>query len=134
MKVYLAAPSREMPRAHAAAAALVEAGHVLTSQWHEENVPPSDAVISAKRAATAWSMNRDGILKAGAVVALACENGGLSQGVREEIAYAQGVRDTTPQWREVVLVGEPWPSLAVAGCTVVPDLHAALVLLGRLCR
>ena len=129
--MYLAGPSREQMRVRLAAIAVVDAGHVLTSRWHQHDVPPSDAVVDAAVAAEAWRENTDAIADAGCVVALASTPSGLSQGVREEVAWALGFYKRHGWTRDVYIVGDPGPSLAVTGCIVVPDIASALVLLGK---
>jgi hypothetical protein len=71
-----------------------------------------------------WRENVLGLLEAQGVVALCRTRGGLSEGTREEIAYALG-RGGIP----VVIIGDPWYSLAATGCQVVAGLDAALDVL-----
>ena len=131
MRVYLAGPSRESARVRLAAIAIVDAGHVLTSRWHQRDVPPSDAPVPWEVAAEAWRENTDAIADANCVIALTMTPSGLSQGVREEVAWALGFYRRHGWTRDVIVVGDPGPSLAVTGCIVVPDIASALVLLGK---
>lgn len=128
MRIYLAAPSREMPRARLAAEQIRAAGHELTSRWHETDVPPSDSPINRELAVAAWEENRRGLVHADRVVALACTGGGLSQGVREEAVYRLAVGEVLDECdpRALVIVGDPGPSLALASVHRVGSLEEAL--------
>jgi hypothetical protein len=127
MRLYLAGPSAELNRVKHAASVL-EREHDLTWRWWVRvralrDGRPTDAGLDAVVLQRVWRENVLGILEAQGVVALAQEAGGLSSGTREEIAYA--LARSLP----VVVVGDPWYSLAATGCARVHSLEQALALL-----
>lgn len=137
MRVYLAGPSAELDRVRAAAAEIEAAGHVLTEPWwvrieRDRGGRPTDAGVPSDALAASWRRNTQGIRDADRIVALALSGGGLSQGTREEIAWAAclneiewGLPDEGPV-DELYIVGDPGPSLAVTACRVVATLAEAL--------
>jgi hypothetical protein len=147
MRVYLAGPSRELPRVREAAAAIRAAGHELTSTWHERDVSPSDA--ENPDGVREWLTNSGAILGADRVIAMANRDGGLSQGVREEVCFALGISagvlealdvlgealavlghrgpsGDVPASFPIYVVGNAGPSLALTACIHVATLEEAL--------
>lgn len=113
MRIYLAGPSAELDRVRAAAAEIEAAGHAITQRWwdvieRDREGQPTDTGTPREVLVRAWLDNVEGIHRAQRVVALALSGGGLSSGTREEVAFATGL------YRDVVIVGDPYPSLA--GC------------------
>lgn len=144
LRVYLVGPSAELDRVFAAMNAVTAAGHEITEHWwarideaarsgwaHDSEVPADYMHESARR-------NREGILNADVVIALARSTGGFSSGCAGEIGYSLAERDAERIERDkklVILVGDckgfVWSWLVPAEHRVATMVDA-LALLSRL--
>jgi hypothetical protein len=111
----------------AAVAAARAAGWTVVSTWHDviadvRQGRPTDDGTPREVLRAAWSQNVCEMICADRVVATCCERGGLTSGTREEVAFMLG-------WsaRRLVVVGDPYPSLAGLGARCVATLEEALV-------
>jgi hypothetical protein len=139
-RLYLAGPGAEVERVIAHAAELEALGHVFTMAWWERVTEErsrgwmTDADVPADYMRENAIMNREGLDRADAVIALARLRGGMSPGCAGEVAYAVALH-----WAEridlarnkIILVGDPlgfvWSFDPAV--TVVPTMADAIALL-----
>lgn len=134
MRVFVSGPSAELDRVRGVVAAVEAAGHDVVGRWWEvierdrEGRPTDDGAPTAILA-RAWDDNITALLSADAVLSLARDGGGLSNGTREELAVAAARSVYT------VLVGDPGASpltgLLRSRGVVVDTVADAVAALGR---
>lgn len=97
MKIYLAGPSRELPRIVQIREALTNAGHVVTSRWINiilEEGSEHDKHISEERLRECAEINLYDLSQAEMMVYVVEHNGGKSVGAGVELGYQlRGNRD-----------------------------------------
>jgi hypothetical protein len=124
--LYLAGPSAELPRVLAAVAYARAAGWTVVSTWHDviadvRQGRPTDDGTPREVLREAWFQNTLEMRRADRVVSLCREVGGLTDGTREEVAFMFALSA-----HRLVVVGDPYPSLAGLGARCVATLEEAL--------
>lgn len=113
LRIYLAGPSAELARVRAVADALSADGHVITEPWWERVADAqargwaTDRDVPLAYLAESWRRNRAGIESCALLIALCRSDGGMSQGVACEVAYALACPDAP----EVLVCGDPGAAL-----------------------